>query len=204
MSVPYRRCFYIDERGEQCDSWFAAEELGRDTGKLCARHRDNLNINGRINEETKIKYIDLVNDERTYCYHFLSGIAQEQKQTLIHEFADDIEGTIFDKIDQHISFLEKVIEDTKARLHSARAVRTEKLDELSEEERKKLRAIKIDKAARNEEKKTKVPSFKSDPVAFLASKNRMSKSKARDLLSMDTDALLAKFAEAKKNKEKGE
>jgi hypothetical protein len=191
MSVPYRRCFYIDDRGQQCDTWFPAI----DDNKLCNPHREIITPGKNGNEEAKVKYIDLVNDERLYCYHFLNGEAQNQSQTLIHEFKDDAEGTIFEKLDSHIAFIEKVIEDMKARLHSSRAVRTEKLDELTEEERKHLRSIKIDKVFRPG--KVKAPSFKADPVGFLASKNKMSKTDASNLLEMDEDALLAKFARAK-------
>jgi|ERR1035441_3518916 hypothetical protein len=194
MSIPYRRCFYLDERGVQCDSWFPAV----DSKKLCPAHSEIIGTSSKVNEEAKVKYIDLVNDERKYCYHFLSGEAQNQSQDLIHEFKDDSEGSVFEKLDTHIAFIEKVIEDMKARLHSARAVKSEKLDELSEEERKELRKIKIDKAFKPEKEKTK--SFKADPVEFLSKKQGMSKEDASALLNMDTEALLAKFKAAKKNK----
>lgn len=197
MSIPYRRCHYIDNRGEQCETWFPAV----DTNKLCAPHSQIISPSPRNgNDEAKVRYIDLVNDERAYCYHFLSGESQNQSQTLIHEFKDDSEGTIFEKLDSHIAFIEKVIEDMKARLHSARAVRTEKLDELSESERAHLRTLKIDKEFKKKEKEKPI-SFKADPIGFLAKKNSMSKTDASALLDMDEDALLAKFAEAKKKKE---
>jgi hypothetical protein len=193
--VPHRRCIYLDERGTQCDTWFKAI----DSNKLCETHRNILSSSGHINEENKVKYIDLVNDERAYCYHFLDGDAQEQKQNLIFQFKDDESGTIFDKLDSHIAFIEKIIEDMKARLHSARATKSEALDSLTEDERVERRKVKIDKAFKPE--KTKAPSLKSDPVGHLVKKNNMSKQDASDLLSMDTDTLLAKFARAKELKE---
>lgn len=200
-NIPYRRCHYIDERGEQCETWFPAV----DTNKLCPAHGKIITPNGKLNQvdEIKVKYIDLVNDERHYCYHFLSGESQNQSQELIHEFKDDESGTIFEKLDAHIAFIEKVIEDMKARLHSARAVRAEKLDELTEEERKVLRSQKIDKEFKKVPKE-KLPSFKADPIGFLSKKNNMSRVDSEALLSMDDDALLARFAEAKKNKENKE
>lgn len=200
-NTPYRRCHYLNERGEQCETWFPAI----DTNKLCPAHREIITPNGRVNEdpETKVRYIDLVNDERQYCYHFLSGESQNQSQTLIHEFKDDLEGTIFEKIDAHIAFIEKVLEDMKARLHSARAVRTEKLDELTEEERKVLRSQKIDKEFKKVPKE-KLPSFKADPIGFLSKKNNMSRVDSEALLSMDDDALLAKFARAKLDRQEKE
>jgi hypothetical protein len=194
-NIPYRRCHYIDELGQQCETWFPAV----DTNKLCPAHGKIITPNGKLNQvdEIKVKYIDLVNDERKYCYHFLSGEAQNQSQELIHEFKDDESGTIFEKLDAHIAFIEKIIEDMKARLHSARAVRAEKIDELTEEERVNLRAQKIDKAFRSEKTKEKLSSFKSDPIGFLAKKNSMSRADSEALLSMDGDALIEKFARAK-------
>jgi hypothetical protein len=84
----------------------------------------------------------------------------------------------------------------KTRLHSARDVKSEKLVALSEAERVELRKIKVSKAINPERAK----SFKSDPVGNLMKKQGMSKEDATDMLSLDVDALLAKFAEAKKNK----
>ena len=87
--------------------------------------------------------------------------SQNQSQTLIHGFKDDQDGTIFEKLDSHIAFIEKIIEDMKARLHSARAVRVEKLDELSEEERKHLRTLKIDKQVSEKVEKQKASIIQS-------------------------------------------
>lgn len=195
--IPFRRCIHMDERGMQCDTYFPADT----DDKLCPIHREVISPGSTKNgqtDEQKVRYIDLVNDERKYCYHFLDGTAQEQKQELIFEFKDDSEGSIFEKIECHIGFLEKVLEDVKARLHSARAVKSEKLELLSDEERKKLRAIKIDKSVR--ESTTRAPSVKKDPVAHLMAKQGMSKTDAAELLSMDPDALIAKFKAAKEKK----
>ena len=192
-NVPRQRCCHLDERGQQCDSWFPAV----DKSKLCPLHSQSVRTNGRV-ENTPL-YIDLVNDERSYCYHFLDGTEQKQEKTLIFEFKDDESGTVFDKLDSHIAFLEKVIEDVKARLHEARAVKSEKLDELTEDQREERRKVKIDKAFKPSA--TKTASFKSDPIAHLTKKQGMSASDANDLLNMDMDALLAKFEASKKLKE---
>src|SRR5271166_1217104 len=160
MPIAYRRCFYIADTGIQCETWFEAV----DNNKLCEAHRQIISPNGK-NEDIKVKYIDLVNDERKYCYHFLDGTSQNQSQALIYEFKDDLEGSVFEKLDQHIGFIEKVIEDLRARLHSARAVRSEKLDELSDDQRKELRKHRIEKAVDNVTDKPK--SFKKDPVGHL-------------------------------------
>src|SRR6266404_4854114 len=114
MPIPYRRCNYLDPSGQQCEKWFPAV----DETKLCPSHKGILTNNGHLNEQETPRYIDLVNDERHYCYHFLDGTAQNQKQTLIFEFKDDEEGTKFEKTAAHIAFLEKVREDINARIHS--------------------------------------------------------------------------------------
>ena len=196
MPTTYRRCFYLDACGQQCENWFGDEIETR----LCVDHRETIQgPGGKINEEAKVRYIDLVNDQREYCYHFLSGEAQVQSKSFIFEFLDDSEGTIFHKIDAHIAFIEKVIEDMKARLHSTRAVKTEKMDELSDDERKELRKQKIEKAI-NPDKPKKTKSFKSDPIGSLA-KTGISADKAKAMLEMDDiDSFLEKFNKAKENK----
>ena len=196
MSTPQRRCLYLDARGQQCARYFPAV----DSNKLCQDHKEIIAnpSNGHITDAPK--YIDLVNDQREYCYHFLNGEAQHQDQTLIFEFKDDEGGTVYEKLDRHIAFLEKVMEDVKARLYSgARAVRIEKFEELSEEERKELRKQKVERAVTSEKKKR---SFKSDPIGALA-KSGIESDKAKTMLTMsddDIDAMIAKFNKAKENK----
>ena len=193
MPTAYRRCFYIDSSGLQCEEWFPADN----DDKLCASHREIVSPSGRNghSEESKVRYIDLVNDERKYCYHFLDGEAQQQKQELIFQFLDDAEGTVFEKLDRHIAFLEKVLEDVRARQGQARHIRQDKLNELSEDQRKELRKIKIEKALSSP---TKV-SVKKDPIAHLVKKG-LSESDAKAFLDMDPDELIAKFKAARENK----
>jgi len=196
MSIPYRRCCYLSPEGHQCEEWFPAI----DSNKLCKAHREIISPSEKNgNLESKVKYIDLVNDERKYCYHFQDGTAQCQSQTLIYEFKDDEDGTAFDKLDAHQAFLDKVIADLKARAQTASSVKREKLDSLSEEQRAELRKIKIEKF--KEPKKEKVPTFKGDPIAHLAQARGLSQEDAKELLTLDTDALLAKFEQRKREKE---
>ena len=197
MNIPERRCAYLYPHGQQCDVYFQAI----DSNKLCPAHREVFNGKSKT-EESKVRYIDLVNDERKYCYHFQDGTAQSQSQDLIFQFKDDEDGTVFEKIDKHIAFLDKVIEDLKARHSTARQVRVEKLDQLSEEERKILREHKIERAVSGGiEGAPRVPSFKKDPVGHLAKTKNMSRQDAEALLTMDEDALIEKFKKAKESKE---
>jgi|SRR5882724_5022926 len=193
MPTPYRRCIYLSETGLQCESYFEA----LDDNKLCPSHREvnSPSAKNGITDEQKVRYIDLVNDERKYCYHFLDGTSQNQDQELIFQFKDDESGTVFEKLDRHIAFLEKVLEDVKARHQSSRAVRAEKLNNLTEEERKELRKIKIEKATTE---KTKSVSFKKDPIANLAKTSKLID--AKSLLDMDPDEMIAKFKKARQEK----
>jgi len=165
-------------------------------------HREIISPNGRISKENTPKYIDLVNDERKYCYHFQDGTAQDQEDTLIFKFHDDSDGTREDKIDARIAFFEKIIEDIKAHLHTARAIKSEDLDSLSEEERKERQKIRIDRAL-NKNKPEKIKPFKSDPIGNLMKKQGMSKKDAIDFLNLDFDTLIQKFEHAKELKSKG-
>jgi hypothetical protein len=196
--VPRRRCNYLDNHGQQCDTWFPAIS----SDKLCDYHKGIIHNNGttdRVNEEEKVRYIDLVNDQREYCYHFLDGTAQHQDKTLIYEFRDDEDGTKFEKLERHIAFLEKVKSDISARTQSARASLSARMDELTEEQRTELRKQKIDKSFK--QPKEKIPSLKKDPIGYLMKSKGMNKSDAMELASMDTDALLAKFEAARAIKE---
>lgn len=195
--IPHRRCIHLDENGLQCDIYFPADT----NDKLCPAHRVIASVGTRNgeNEEQKIRYIDLVNDQRKYCYTFLDGKEQNQDKTLIFEFKDDEEGTVFEKLDRHYAFLESVLADIRARMQSTRAVKVEHLEKLTEEERKELRKIKIDKAVKTSDKKSS-PSVKKDPIAHLMTKNNMSKSDAQSLLTMDADELIAKFKALKESR----
>lgn len=191
--IPQRRCIYLDDRGMQCDKWFDAI----DENKLCAAHQEIVSPSTRNGqtEEQKTKYIDLVNDERRYCYHFQDGTAQNQDQKLIYEFKDDEDGTVYEKIDRHIAFLEKVLEDVKARLQSgARAVRNEKLSLLSEEERKRLREIKIERVTKESApKRLKTERIKNEWKEKLSSIGAS--------IDMDPDEMIARFKAMKAAKE---
>ena len=168
MSTPYRRCIYMAENGLQCETWFPAIS---DT-KICDVH------SGVVTpaEASKVKYIDLANEERAAC-HKMS----------------------FEELDIHIAELEKVLENQKTRLYSARATRIEKLDNLSEEERKELRKIKIDRMVK--EPTVKKATIKSDPIKYLMQTKKMSEQESRDMMSMDIDDYITKYKKNKENKD---
>lgn len=169
MSTPYRRCCNINEAGLQCETWFPAIN----DSKLCDVHSSIATPNGT--QENKVKYIDLVNTERATC-HTMS----------------------FEELDIHIAELEKVLENQKTKLYSALATRSEKIDKLSEEERKELRKIKVDRAVR--ETPVRKATIKSDPIKYLMQSKGMSEQESKDMMSMDIDEYLLKYKKNKENK----
>src|SRR5487761_238747 len=193
--TPYRRCFYLDERGQQCEAWFAAET----EDKLCPAHRGIAIITNGENKINKIKYIDLANNARAYAYHFRDGRTQEQNQELIFQFKDDMDGSIFEKLDHHLAFLECVLQDIKIKLSETRAVKTEKMNDLTEDQREELRKIKIEKIFKTPDK---IPSMKKDPIAYLMKTKGMSEEDAKKQLSLDPEELIAMYKLKKELKEK--
>jgi hypothetical protein len=194
MSVPYRRCGSLDSKGLQCENWFPAEEGTR----FCVTHQLGAKIGIQASDEQKARYIDLVNEQREYCYHFLDGSSQDVDRTLIFEFKDNESGTRYEKLDRHIAFLEKALEDVKARLFTSKAVKREDLDKLTEEERAELRKIKVTREV--QKVKEKKVSVKSDPLKHLMQSRGMSESDAKSFLNDDIDELMAKYKAAKESK----
>lgn len=151
--IPFRRCSYLDSQGLQCEKWFPAE--GSD--KLCDLHSGVIRPNGT--DVNKVKYIDLVNVTRAAC-HLMT----------------------IDTLDEHIAGLEKELEDLKTKLYASTASRREKLDALTEEERKELRKIKIERAVT--QPTSKQPTIKSNPIAYAMKKFNLSEEKAKELLGL--------------------
>lgn len=154
-----RRCTYIDESGLQCETWFSFDETQTDQ-RLCQAHSELITPSRAAQDtEIKVQYIDLVNSKRVEVYKMS-----------------------FDEIDAHVLSLEKELEQVKIALYTTRAVKREKLEQLSEEERKQLRAIKVEKSVTSD--KVKVPSIKADPVAHLMKKHNLTEAQAKALLGI--------------------
>lgn len=123
--------------------------------------------------ENKELYIDVRNGEMKYCH----------QMTL-------------DELEVHIAGIETQIAELKAKYFAARGVRGDKLDKMTEEERVERR--KWRSSAPVDPIK---PKKSKDPVTHLGSKLGLNRSDAKDLMNMDVDALLAKFAESKAKKQ---
>jgi hypothetical protein len=160
MPNEYTRCQYISPLGKECDEWYEKDGI-----KFCPKfHRNIPSVNG-----DKQRFIDIQNAERALCVHMT-----------------------YEQLEAHIKGIESTIETflqtEKTKLFSARAMREEMLEKLSEEERAKLRKIKVPR----EVKEPKNP--KADKAKSLAEKFGLTRDA---LLTMDVDEMIAKFNKAK-------
>lgn len=167
--TPRRRCVYMGGDGLQCEVWFPAVS----DSKLCPEHSKTISPNG-INLEVKQRFIDLVNETKDLVY----------KMSL-------------DEIDTHIAQLETELEKQKTIIYASRAVRAERLDTLTEEERAKRRSIKITKAVT--EVRTKRPTMKSDPVRYMMQNQNLTEEEAKEVLYGDPETMLIKKYMRKNN-----
>lgn len=152
-STSYRRCLYIDDAGLECERWFDANDTPE---RNCENHRGILPSDQPMTD--KKAYIDFVNEQQALC----------SKMS-------------FDELDAHIASLEKAIEDQRTRLLASRAVRTQKLDKLTDEERAERKKYKIEKAV--QAARPKAPTMKADPVkAMMAKYPKLSEAQVRALL----------------------
>lgn len=163
----------MNEQGSQCETWFKAEG----SNKLCEEHQ--IFLRSRPTElaaepTEKAKYIDLVNEQIKIC-------------ALMN----------FDELETHISGIEKLIEAEKTKLYAARANLRQKLDDLSDEERKSRLSHKLNKTIRSETSETARTSAKKDPINHLAAKHGLTAQAAKDFMNMDLEALTAKYQKSK-------
>jgi hypothetical protein len=126
-------------------------------------------VNGSA--EQKQSYIDKSNDERAF--------AAEMS---------------LDQLDDHIATLQFQFEEARRALFSARAVRQDKLDKLTEDERRERRKIEIAK-----EVKIKVPREPKPKTAQekLAKTLKTNLGVVNDFMTLDVDSLLAKYQKSK-------
>ena len=142
----YKRCSYISS-GIQCDNWHNDAST-----KYCVNHRALVSDNGSVPVEVKDRYIDVVNEERAQCA-----------------------AMSLDALDEHIAGIEKLIEAEKAKFYTARAIRIEKLDSLTEEERKARRAITLDREVKKEKPTALQSSVKSMIKSLMSTRAAMGK-----------------------------
>jgi hypothetical protein len=153
------RCRYIEPNGHQCDSWYLFVD---EDHKLCAEHAGILPTNNTPipDNNSKSEYITLLNEQRLYCYQMTD-----------------------DQLEEHIARIDAEIAIWKAKGLTARAIKTERFEKMTEEELAERRKFVINRAVETSERKTAKqvkPSLKSDPIAYFRSQYPMMASKTDD------------------------
>jgi hypothetical protein len=119
----------------ECQSWFPSQE-----GTLCIIHRGVNTAALAANGVNKEKFIEETNDEQKNLRDLVAGKTPVEACSLL---------------DAHIAKLEKIIEEQKNKYFSARAIRAEVIEGLSEEERQVRRRTKVTVSSSNEVKEKK-------------------------------------------------
>lgn len=155
----YTRCRYIPDSGIQCETWFRRDPENNPS-YLCPLHINQISPKLAAQDENKTPYLEIRNKEAQSCY----------AMTLT-------------ELDAHINGLERILEEQKAKVHAARAVRVDKIDKLTEEERDVRRKIRTE---RNESSlKPKKATIKTDPIRYMMQTHNLSEAAAKKLLGME-------------------
>ena len=154
MSLNYVRCNYVPDGGQQCDHWITP-------GPRCPLHINHVSASAASNGINTQSYLEIRNSEAQLCYQMS-----------------------LEELDAHIAKLEGVIEQEKAKSQSARAVRADKIDKLSEEEREVRRKIKTEQKEKKASEPKKV-TIKSDPIRFFMQTYNISEAAAKLKLGIE-------------------
>lgn len=164
MAMPsFTRCRYVSDTGLECEKWFQPTDSmnnGQEP-RHCELHRGMISERTSPNDESKQRFIDLKNEEIKLCI-----------------------GMSIEELDTHIAGIEKQIELLRMRTMSARSVRVDKIDKLTDEERKERQKIRVQNPATNDKPKAKT-SIKKDPIQHLMDKFGMSREQALKMMEME-------------------
>jgi hypothetical protein len=161
---------YISDDGHECDEWFPHEEDDVPRKEFCPKYHRSL--------MTTQKHIDLINSQKHICY----DMTNEQLEDHIKSIEAELAGAM---------------EMLKTKLSAARAVRAERFEKMTEEERKELRKYQVKSASNSNGSKPRSKSVKVDSATKLANRTAKLGISRDDLLSMDMDDLIKKFKKAK-------
>lgn len=165
MSVyNYIRCHYEStDTKVQCDCWFDSSSYDREKpeSKYCIIHRDAISTELAVLGVNKETYIETRDKEAKFCYEMS-----------------------FEELEKHISEVEKVIEFERTKLLTARAVKSDKLEKMTDDERKERRKIKTPSVVLEPLKPKKV-SVKDNPVKYLMQQMTITEKQARTMLGLE-------------------
>ncbi len=145
MAQGYFRCAFTSGDGTECQSWFPSHE-----GTLCIIHRQVNSFKLAANGVHKSELISELTDEQKSLRELIAG-------------KDAVEACHI--LDAHIAKIEKIIEAEKNKYFSARAIRAEIIEGLSEEERQVRRRAKVElrpESEKSERKSKKLTSMTQD------------------------------------------
>lgn len=125
----YVRCRYISPDGLECETWFPHSE----TTIFCPVHIGSVSLSLAANGIAKDSYIEKRNNAQL-------NLLEATKDMSVND--------ALAYYDQHIAGIEKVIEEQKMLVSTARALRQNELEKLSESERAERRKIQTPRVAR--------------------------------------------------------
>jgi hypothetical protein len=165
--IDYIRCHYLDaSNGIQCESWHSKAD-----GDMCPVHHGMVSSVLAANGINKEEYLDARKAAETSLRDKIVGRSPQEQCNII---------------DEHIAKLERVIEEQKLLSLTARAIRSEVIEGMSEDDRQIRRQMKV---AVKEKAATKSPRIKGTPdemlKAFMAKYPKMSIETAKDMLGLD-------------------
>lgn len=165
--IDYIRCHYVSADSIQCESWHS-----RADGDMCPVHRGIVSTVLASNGHSKDEYISARKAAEVSLREKIHGLnAQEQCNV----------------IDAHIAGIEKIIEEQKTLALTARAIRSEVIEGMSETDRQLRRLMKVPRAEKSDKpRKQKISGTPQEMLAKFMSQNpKMSESVARELLGLD-------------------
>lgn len=130
----YIRCHYSSDNLE-CSNWFPRGE-----GNLCIVHRAAISTTLAGNGINKPEYIGARKTEELSLRDLIAGKTSQEACSLL---------------DEHIAKIELIIEEQKVKYLTARAVRSEVIEGLSDEERQVRRRMKVSSPTSSEPKEKK-------------------------------------------------
>ena len=165
--IDYIRCHFIGENGIQCESWLSVGD-----GDMCPVHVGCVSSVLAANGINRDEYISARKTAETSLRERIDGKSAQEQCNII---------------DAHIAGIEKIIEEQKMLSLTARAIRSEVIEGMSEEDRQIRRNMKVPRTEKVA--KTSSPRVKGTPddmlKNFMAKYPSMSLEAAKDMLGLD-------------------
>ena len=165
--IDYIRCHFINsENNVQCESWHSKGD-----GDMCPVHIGFVSSTLAANGIAKDEYISARKDIEQSLRARLSGLDEQASCNLL---------------DAHIAGIEKIIEEQKIISLTARAIRSEMIEGMSESDRQIRRNMKVPKSAESKPKTVRIKGSPEDMLkAFMVKYPSMTLDGAKEMLGLD-------------------